>query len=313
MSPMLLNTEDSPPFILELIYRLRIRDVMTRTVISVPRGTRMREVQALMKENTITGIPVAEDGRLLGLVSVDDILNALIDGFIDDVVENRMTRNLIVLEDDMPLSFAISYFEKYRYGRFPILDRSKRLVGIISSRDILIKLLLEFNTEMENLEKQFKWSEGEVPAGSTRCEFAVRKFDFENAGKASFEIKKICKERISDPKIIRRIAVAAYELEMNLVVHSNGGKVFFSWADNKATIVVIDSGPGIPNVEDALREGFTTATEWVQSLGFGAGMGLPNTKRVADEFSIESSPSGTKVTAVIRVNQDEQLPDKEDE
>ena len=313
MSRMLLSTDDSPPFILELIYRLRIRDVMTRTVISVPRGTRLREVQALMKENVITGIPVAEEGRLLGLISVDDILNALIDGYIDDVVENRMTRNLIVLEDDMPLSFAISYFEKYRYGRFPILDRNKRLVGIIASRDILIKLLLEFNREMEELETPYKVSEAELASGSTRCEFAVRKFDFENAGKASFEIKKVCKERISDPKTVRRIAVAAYELEMNLVIHSNGGKVFFSWADNKATIVAIDSGPGIPNVEDALREGFTTASEWVQALGFGAGMGLPNTKRVTDAFSIESSPMGTKVTAVIRVSPDEQTPREEEE
>ena len=306
MNAIPLNTEDSPPFVLELIYRLQIRDVMTPDVITVPRGTRLSEVQALMKKNTITGIPVAEEGRLLGLISVDDILHALSGGYIEDVVENRMTRNLIVLEDDMPLSFAISYFDKYRYGRFPILNRSKQLVGILSSRDILIKLLLEFNREMEHLEKQFKWTESELPTGSTRCEFAVRKFDFENAGKASFEIKKICKERVTDAKTVRRIAVAAYELEMNLIVHSNGGKIFFSWHDNRATIIALDTGPGIPNVEDALTEGYTTATAWVQSLGFGAGMGLPNTKRVTDEFAIESSSTGTKVTAVIRARTGEQ-------
>jgi CBS domain-containing protein/anti-sigma regulatory factor (Ser/Thr protein kinase) len=306
MNAIPLNADDSPPFVLELIYRLQIRDVMTRDVITVPRGTPLRKVQDLMKENAITGIPVAENGRLMGLVSVDDILRALSDGYIDDAVESRMTRNLIVLEDDMPLSFAISYFDKYHFGRFPILNRGKKLVGIISSRDILIKLLLEFNREMEHLEGQFKWADSELPVGSTRCEFAIRKFDFENAGKASFEIKKLCKERVTDPKTVRRIAVASYELEMNLVVHSNGGKIFFSWNDNKATIIALDTGPGIPNVEQALAEGFTTATEWVQSLGFGAGMGLPNTKRVTDEFAIESSPKGTKVTAVIRARTGEE-------
>lgn len=300
MSTLPINTDDSPSFLLELVYRLRIRDAMTEDIITVPRGTPLRHVQAIMKENAITGVPVAEDGRLLGMISVDDIIHALDSGHIEDLVEDRMSRNLIVLEDDMPLSFGISYFEKYHYGRFPVLNRRKQLVGIISSRDILVALLLEFNKEIEVLERKVHLNEP-VPASSgTHREFVIRKFDFENAGKASFEIKKLCKERHNDPKLIRRVAVAAYELEMNLVVHSNGGKVFFTWDNGKATVRTIDTGPGIPDVEAAVEEGYSTATEWVRSLGFGAGMGLPNTKRVADDFSIESSPAGTKVSATIR-------------
>lgn len=306
MTTLPINTDDSPSFLLELVYRLKIRDVMTEDVITVPRGTPLRHVQSIMKENAITGVPVAEDGRLLGMISVDDIIHALDNGHIEDMVEDRMSRNLIVLEDDMPLTFGISYFEKYRYGRFPILNRRKELVGIITSRDILVALLLEFNKELEALEKQVHLDEPVAASSGTHREFVIRKFDFENAGKASFEIKKFCKERHNDSKLIRRVAVAAYELEMNLVVHSNGGKVFFSWENNTATVRTIDTGPGIPDVEQAVEEGYSTATEWVRSLGFGAGMGLPNTKRVADDFSIESSPAGTKVSAIIRFPKGEQ-------
>ncbi|TVR34649.1 MAG: histidine kinase, partial [Spirochaetaceae bacterium] len=109
----------------------------------------------------------------------------------------------------------------------------------------------------------------------------------------------LCKQHNPEPKLVRRVAVAAYELEMNLVVHSNGGKIYFSLENDTATIEAVDRGPGIADVEQAVEEGYTTATEWVRSLGFGAGMGLPNTKRVADEFTIESSPSGTRVVARI--------------
>ncbi|TVQ38759.1 MAG: CBS domain-containing protein [Spirochaetaceae bacterium] len=306
MNPIPIDTEDSPSFLMELIYRLRIRDVMTEKVITVKRGTPLRSVQAIMKENGITGVPVAEDGRLLGMISVDDILQALDEGHIDDRVEERMARNLIVLEEDMPLSFGISYFDKYRYGRFPILDRNKHLVGIITSRDILVALLMEFNKEVEKLESRIPPDTSTTPSSGTSREFAVRKFDFENAGKASFEIKKICKEHIANSKAVRRVAVAAYELEMNLVVHSNGGKIFFSLSGDTAVIETVDTGPGIEDVDQAVEEGYTTATEWVRSLGFGAGMGLPNTKRVSDDFAIESSPGGTRVCATIRFDKGDQ-------
>ena len=306
MSTLPINTDNSPSFVLELIYKLRIRDVMTKEVITVVRGTPLRRVQAIMKENGITGVPVAEGGRLLGMVSVDDILQALDEGHIGDTVEERMTRNLIVLEEDMPLSFGISYFEKYSYGRFPILNRDKQLVGIITSRDILVTLLLEFNREMEKLEDRLQPDARAAAPDSDSREYAVRRFDFENAGKASFEIKKLCKQHNPEPKLLRRVAVAAYELEMNLVVHSNGGKIYFSLENDTATIEAVDRGPGIADVEQAVEEGYTTATEWVRSLGFGAGMGLPNTKRVADEFTIESSPNGTRVVARIQFARGEQ-------
>ncbi|WP_369682360.1 CBS domain-containing protein [Gracilinema caldarium] len=149
-----INTIDSPTVILELIYRLKIKDVMTTALITAKRTDTLRHIQALMKENYITGVPIAEDQRLLGIVSIDDIVTALDKGYIDDVAEKRMTRNVIVLEDDMPLSFAISYLNKYRYGRFPVLNKARELVGIITSKDVIRTLLVEINREVLRLEKK---------------------------------------------------------------------------------------------------------------------------------------------------------------
>ena len=294
-----INTIDSPTVILELIYRLKIKDVMTTALITAKRTDTLRHIQRLMKENYITGVPIAEDQRLLGIVSIDDIVTALDKGYIDDMAEKRLTRNVIVLEDDMPLSFAISYLNKYRYGRFPVLNKARELVGIITSKDVIRTLLVEINREVLRLEKN-----NPPPAVDTssvkKLQFTTTRYEFEGAGHASTEIKKALKELNLDPKLIRRIAIASYELEINQVVHSYGGTITCEIQSDRVIITAQDTGPGIENIELALQEGWSTANEWIRSLGFGAGMGLANTKRVSDEFTIESSADGpTKVVSVI--------------
>jgi CBS domain-containing protein len=297
-----ISTVDSPSAVLELIYQLKIKDVMVTAVITAKKTDTMRHIQALMRENYITGVPITEDGVLAGIISIDDIVTALDKGFIDCPAEERMTRDVIVLEDDMPLSFAISYLNKYRYGRFPVVNKSKELVGIISSKDVIGSLLVEMNREVLRLEKIHQKEAGTVSAYSD-MEFATVKYDFELAGRASTEIKKALKQRNIDPKIIRRVAIASYELEINQVVHSNGGNIRCTIQPDKVVIVAADSGPGIADVNLALQEGWSTANEWIRSLGFGAGMGLANTKRVSDEFSLDSSPgAGTTVRSVVFIN-----------
>ena len=292
-----LTNENTPSFVTELLYRLKIRDVMTKKLIVAKRTDSLRHCQLLMKTNRITGVLVEENGRLVGLVSMDDIIRALDLGYIDEPADDLMTRNCIVLEDDMPLSFGIGYMEKYHFGRFPVLNKTGALVGIITSRDIIVHLLLAMNREVEIMEEKLHpVTDKPVDPGTIYREFSTRRFDFETAGKPSSDIKKICKEANLEPKLIRRIAVASYELEMNQVIHSTGGVLIFKLEPGHATVTARDSGPGIPDVEQALAEGYSTATEWVRSLGFGAGMGLPNTRRVSDEFSIQSGiGSGTTV------------------
>lgn len=298
-----INAEDSPSVILELIYRLKIKDVMCTALITARRTDTMRHVQSLMRENYITGVPIAENLRLLGIVSVDDIIKALDKGYIEEPVEGKMTRNVIVLEDDMPLSFAISYLNKYRFGRFPVLNKNRELVGIITSKDVIKTLLVEMNREVLRLERdQLKKAPHNPQDNPSVMEFSTTRYDFEGAGHASTEIKKAMKRLDLDPKLIRRIAVASYELEINQVVHSYGGTIRCVIGPDRVVITAADTGPGIPDVDLALQEGWSTANEWIRSLGFGAGMGLTNTKRVSDEFSIVSEVGvGTTVVSTIRI------------
>ena len=297
-----ISTVDSPSVVLELIYQLKVKDVMSTSVLTGTRTQPMRFVQALMRENRVAGIPIVEGKTLVGIVSTADIITALDKGFIEHPVEELMSRNVIHLQDDMPLSFAISYFNKYRYSHFPVLNKDRELVGILSSSDVIRALLIEMNREVLRLEKIHK-SQAGSPSMNTEMEFTTAHYDFELAGRASTEIKKALKHHNFDPKVIRRVAIASYELEINQVVHSNGGVMRCSILPDKVIIEAADTGPGIADVSLALKEGWSTATEYVRSLGFGAGMGLWNTKRVSDEFTIDSAlGQGTTVRSVIFVD-----------
>jgi len=254
-----------------------------------------------MRDNGITGVPIVEGGRLVGLVSMGLVIEALDAGRIEQRAGELMTRTVISLEDDMPLAFATTYFNRYKYGRFPVLDRDGRLVGIVSASDIIRALLVAMNAEVERLEEKLSASASDRPAdGLVRLGFQVTRFDFENAGKASAEIKKALKGLGVEADIVRRAAVASYELELNQVIHSEGGSISCVAGAGRIELAAEDRGPGIPDVEAAMTEGFSTANEWIRSLGFGAGMGLPNAKRVSDDFAIDSGPGrGTRVRVVI--------------
>ncbi|NLV92384.1 MAG: anti-sigma regulatory factor [Firmicutes bacterium] len=123
--------------------------------------------------------------------------------------------------------------------------------------------------------------------------FDVAAQDFVRAGEASSRIKRILQQLGIDSKVVRRSAIVTYEAEMNIVIHSHGGGITLTVTPTDVILQCIDRGPGIENIPLAMQEGYSTASEEVREMGFGAGMGLPNIKRSADEFRIESSPSGT--------------------
>ena len=120
-------------------------------------------------------------------------------------------------------------------------------------------------------------------------EYEVPGDDFARAGEASGHIKSMLKELGFAPAMIRRVAITTYEAEINMVIHADGGRVEVDVGMDAITLRLIDHGPGIPDVNQAMEEGFTTAGDVARDLGFGAGMGLPNMKRNADEFHIEST------------------------
>lgn len=125
--------------------------------------------------------------------------------------------------------------------------------------------------------------------------YPIRQDDYVNGGKASSEIKRILTEFGLNQNLIRKIAISTYEAEMNLVIHSYGGELICEIDDQKICIISMDQGPGIANIEQAMQPGFSTANEKAREMGFGAGMGLPNMKKNSDQFTIESSESGTRI------------------
>jgi serine/threonine-protein kinase RsbT len=119
-------------------------------------------------------------------------------------------------------------------------------------------------------------------------ELCIEGNDFANAGMVSTKVKSILKKIGFDPKLVRRVAIATYEGEMNVVMHAEKAKVNLSVTPRLIEVVIDDVGKGIPDVDLAMQEGFTTATEEMRAMGFGSGMGLPNIKRNSDELKIKS-------------------------
>lgn len=126
--------------------------------------------------------------------------------------------------------------------------------------------------------------------------------DFTRAGEASGAVKATLKQLGFRPDVIRKVAIAMYEGEINMVIHAGGGEADVEIVPDRVTVVLTDHGPGIPDVEQAMKEGFSTAPENVRNLGFGAGMGLPNIKKYTDSLTIDTViGEGTTITMTVNV------------
>lgn len=124
--------------------------------------------------------------------------------------------------------------------------------------------------------------------------------NFTSAGQASVQVKKNLRQLGIAPETIRRVSIAMYEGEINMVIHAGGGEAEVIVSDSSITIILKDTGPGIANIEQAMQEGFSTAPDNIRSLGFGAGMGLPNMKRYTDRMEIDSTVGvGTTITMAV--------------
>jgi len=134
-------------------------------------------------------------------------------------------------------------------------------------------------------------------------EFTIQGNDFTNAGMVSTEVKAVLKKIGFDPKLVRRVAICTYEGEMNVVMHADSARVTLAVSPQSIDVLIDDDGKGIPDVNLALQEGFTTATEEMRAMGFGSGMGLPNISRNADELEITSEVGrGTRLQMRFKVN-----------
>jgi len=293
----------------ELIYELKIADAMTRNVITVRPETMMSSLRGLLRDNRISGVPVVEGRKLVGIVSIDDFVSWLAGGGEDCPVRNKMEREIEILCADEPLVNAVEKFDKYGFGRFPVVERGrKRLVGIITKGDIVRELLrrLEIDFQEEEIHR-YRASHIFEDMVADRIglilQYHVMGQDFARAGVSTSGLKKALKRLNIDARVVRRVAIATYEAEMNIIVFAREGDIVVEIERDQIRVEAKDSGPGIPDIEKAMQIGYSTAPDWVRELGFGAGMGLNNIQRCADEMELSSTVGeGTCLRIVVRMD-----------
>ena len=293
----------------ELVYEIRVGDVMKKDVFTVSPRTHMSVLRLILQKKRISGTPVIEKGKLVGIVSVEDFIKWLANGEQDCPLGEKMTRRVQTLYADEPLTHAINKFEQHGFGRFVVVERQdKRLLGIVTKGDIieglLKKLEIDYYKEEEVCRFRVKHFFEDVLADKTELlfQYDVMGHDFNRAGESASQVKTTLRRLGLHPQVVRRVAIATYEAEMNLVVYTDGGKICVHVEPHEIFVNVEDFGPGIPDVEKALQPGYSTAPEWVREMGFGAGMGLNNIQKCANKMDLRSTVGkGTQLSFYISI------------
>jgi CBS domain-containing protein/anti-sigma regulatory factor (Ser/Thr protein kinase) len=292
----------------ELAYELKIEEVMTRNVTTVTPGMRVVEVLDLFREARISGAPVLSRNKLVGIISIEDLIRSLRRGDIEASVVDYLSSQVITVRSFDPVVEALKVFTQTRVGRLPVLDEAEKLVGIITKGDVTRGILraLESDYQAEEV-RRYRASHLFEDIVSDRTSlilrYTIKPRDFIHGGTASSYIKRALLRLGANPQIARRCGIAIYEAEMNLIIHTtNGGAIRVEIEPHIISMRAVDDGPGIANVELAMQPGYSTASEEIRELGFGAGMGLKNIERCVDEVSLESTlGQGTRLEMKIHL------------
>jgi CBS domain-containing protein len=292
-----------------LVREVKVREVMTREVLTVSPHDRMSALRTLLKEHRISGAPVVDGTRLMGVVSVEDYMDWLSSGESDVPIRERMSKDVKTVCADDSLAYAVEQLNRYGFGRFPVIDRqSGNLVGMLTKGDIAKGLLRRLEADYHGEEiLRYRAShifEDIVADEAALClRYSVVGQDFDRAGRTAGDLRKTLKRLNVHPDIIRRVAIATYEAEMNMVVFTEGGEITAEVTPDHIRVEARDSGPGIVDIAQAMQPGYSTAPDSVREMGFGAGIGLNNIQKCSDEMNLTSSPEGTTLELIIRLEQ----------
>ncbi len=298
---------------------IRASDIMTATVMAIPPDKKISHAKEIMNIKRISGLPVVDGKRhLIGIVTVEDIIHALEFNRLGEPVRNMMTRNVVTIGVNDNLADIVSKFKTYRFGRFPVVDSDNVLCGIISRNDILNGVLEKFNLiyvhdqkRISTLNSEFSFITGErLTVSDVEFHYNIDITDIGSAGAGAVMLKTFLAEKHYPAEIIRRIGVAVYEAETNVIIHSHGtGDIYCFLQSDLIMVRVIDNGIGIEDLDLAMKEGYSTAPDYVRELGFGAGRGLPNIKRFVDKLVILSEKNvGTQVEMILYLPADTAAP-----
>jgi len=305
---MSIKGEKSFSKIQELVYGLKVHNVMKNPVITVHPCIRMSEFRMILHDKHISGTPVVDRDKLVGVISIEDLIKWLVEGGEDCTIEHKMSSHVITVYSDEPLVSAVSTLDEHGYGRLPVIDRTTgNLVGIVTKGVIIEGLLreLEIGYREEEIRRYMASQIFEdiiADEIELRFRYHIPGKDFRKGGEAASALRKTLKRLMVNPDVCRRAAIAAYEAEMNVIFYTDGGSMEVNIKPNVLHIIVVDRGPGIPDIEKALEPGFSTASDWIRELGFGAGMGLNNIQNCADNMTINSVvDEGTKLDIIINL------------
>ncbi len=278
----------------ELAYELKINEVMASNVLTLTPDTKMREVVESFRQARISGAPVIEGDKIVGVISMEDLIHCLCQSDLDAPTRKYMTLNPITVKATDPVIEALKVFVSSKKGRLIVVDEHNHLAGILTKGDITRGLLkaLQKDYQVEEL-RTYRASHLFQDIVSDRTSlilrYNIKPRDFNHGGSASSAIKRALLRLGAKPQIARRVGIAVYEAEMNLIIHTNnGGGLRVEIEPHRISIVAHDNGPGIEDVEQAMKPGYSTAPEEIRELGFGAGMGLVNISRCVDNMILES-------------------------
>lgn len=298
----------------ELAYDIKIREAMTREVKTVSPERTMQDVLETLRQEHISGMPVVNQSALVGVISLEDLIRAMTAHDLGAPVEKYMSSKVISVREFDPLIEAVETFARSKVGRLPVVDEKGALVGMITKGDITRGVLVALQKDIHEEEvRRYRASHLFEDICSNRTSLILRYHikagDFIHGGNASSNIKRALIRLGANPQIARRCGIAVYEAEMNLIIHTTkGGMVKVEIEPHRISMKAIDDGPGIADVNLALQAGYSTATEEIRELGFGAGMGLPNIQRCVDRMLLESElGKGTRLEMYIYLQEEDSL------
>ena len=260
----------------ELIYTTRVENVMAGNVIVTSPSASMAEVKELMREKRISGLPVMDGARMVGIVSMSDVIEALEKGKLETPVAENMTTDVRSVSKDAYAVELVNNLGREGYGRIPVVDGEGNLIGIATTGTIMQSLLREMDIRYKKKEEErlhtYRASHIFEDIGSDDTSLVLRYVvddkDFDNAGKASSQIKRSLQRLAVPPPLVRRVSVAVYEAEINLVIHTDvGGEITVEIRQDRLRISAVDHGPGIEDVKKVLEPGYSTAPEWIRDMG----------------------------------------------
>lgn len=296
----------------ELAYELKVVEVMTRDVKCLTPEMQMHEALELFRTERISGAPVVSDGVLCGVVSLEDLIRCLTNNDLDSLVKSYMSTNTVTILPNEPVVEALKLFVATRHGRLPVVDQENHMLGILTKGDITMGILKALQKDYQAEEvRRYRASHLFEDILSDRTSlilrYDIKPRDFTHGGAASSNLKRALLRLGANPQIARRCGIAVYEAEMNLIIHTtNGGVIRAEIEPHQITIEASDDGPGIEDIDLAMRPGYSTATDEVRELGFGAGMGLVNIQRCVDSMKLESTwGKGTRLRMKLFMNPEE--------